>query len=304
MKTANLHWRQLRPSPLNKLVRREIDEAEIEALAASIQAEGQLQPVTVCPTPGGETPFEVILGERRWRAIRSLGERAPLVSCIIKPIHDEVNRLVMMGAENLRRQDLNPLEEARYYRALEERGLDAGQIAGRVGSRREHIRKRLDLLDLAPLVQSDIEAGRLPLLAAGELARLEPDLQAEVARKVRGQKVETIKRVVQKILAAQNGAGHKANGRGPKRSGTGPQQNGASVAIQPPEMADLAQTVSRLTGLLLGWIEQDGRLLAELADAASAVDLNLAERGFDRAAEIRMLLEKHVGERGSRGVEV
>lgn len=276
-----LHWNQLHPSALNEAVRSGgIDAVEVAELAASIKQHGVLQPLTVWATPGAETPFEILLGERRWRAVKSLGEKAPLLPCILKEgVTDETERLILMGVENLQRADLSPIEEAKYYQCLLKR-LPLAEVIQKLGKPRTRINKMLSLLELAQPLQEHIDKKRIPLSAARHLRHLPPGLQVGVADKMTGRKEGEIKAVVDKLRANQNG-----------------HLNGTTKTMAPTPRPE-AETVTRLVALLLGIIELNGDLLARCADSISAFDVDLAEEAFDEAAVNQEIISKVQTRRG------
>lgn len=276
-----LHWEKLHPSPLNKVIRSGgIDEGKLDELAASITEHGVLQPLTVWATPRGETPFEILLGERRWRATRSLGQDAPLLPCILKEgVEDETFRLILMGAENLQREDLSPIEEGRFYKLLL-KGLTLKEVIRKLGKPRSRIVKLVALLELPPQVQAHLDKKRIPVAAAKHLKKLPADLQADVAEKMVGRTEGYIKKIVDRVLANQNGTANTAK---------------VEAASSRPE----AETVTRLVAILLGMIELNGDLLAHCADAISAFDADLAEEAFDAAAINSEIINK-VKRRGAK----
>ncbi|HEX8977212.1 MAG TPA: ParB/RepB/Spo0J family partition protein [Gemmatimonadales bacterium] len=154
---------ELRELPLELIVpnpnqpRTVFDEASLLALAESIKVAGVLQPVLVRPVPGGT--FELIAGERRWRAA-GLAER-DTVPAIIRH-HDDAASLEMALVENMAREDLNPIEEARACAALsEELGLSREQVGARVGRGRVAVSNLIRLLDLPDEAIGAIEVGQL-----------------------------------------------------------------------------------------------------------------------------------------------
>src|ERR1700687_856062 len=155
--TSSIHANALQP-------RQRFSEASIGELAESIREKGILQPLLVRRTRDG---FELIAGERRWRAAQRLGiERVPVT---VRDATDSES-LEMALIENIQREDLNPLEEARAYRRLmEEFHLPHDDIAKRVGKDRSTIANTVRLLQLPDEVQSAIEAG---LLSAGHARAL------------------------------------------------------------------------------------------------------------------------------------
>lgn len=144
----------LRANPLQP--RATFDAARLEELAASIRAEGVLQPVLVRPAEGG---YEIVAGERRWRAARMAGlGRVPVV---IRDIPD-TRILELALIENLQREDLNPMEVAIAYRDLvEDLGLSQEDVARRMGRSRPAVANALRLLELPARVQELVSRGAL-----------------------------------------------------------------------------------------------------------------------------------------------
>jgi ParB family transcriptional regulator, chromosome partitioning protein len=133
------------------------DEAALVALAESIRSRGVLQPVLVRPLPGGT--YELIAGERRWRAAK-LAERET-VPAIVRH-HDDAASLEVALVENMAREDLNPVEEARACAALtEELGLSREEVGRRVGRSRVAVSNLIRLLDLPDETLELIQAGDL-----------------------------------------------------------------------------------------------------------------------------------------------
>lgn len=137
--------------------REHFDEESLAALAASIQAVGVLQPILVRPVGDGE--FELIAGERRWRAARRAGlSRIPAI------VQEASDREVLERAvvENLHREGLTPLEEAGAYQQLiEDFGLSHDEVARRVGRSRSAVTNTLRLFQLSPSVQRLVATGEL-----------------------------------------------------------------------------------------------------------------------------------------------
>ena len=133
------------------------DEASLVALAESIKVRGVLQPVLVRPLPGGT--YELIAGERRWRAAK-LAE-LETVPAIVRH-HDDAASLEVALIENMAREDLNPVEEARACAALtEELGLSREEVGRRVGRSRVAVSNLIRLLDLPDEAIESIQAGDL-----------------------------------------------------------------------------------------------------------------------------------------------
>lgn len=146
---------RITPSPFQP--RRTFDEAKIEELAASIRNQGIIQPLVVRPKDDG---FELIAGERRWRAAMKAGlNRVPVV---LRDASD-LEALQLALVENLQREDLNPIEEAGGYRRLQEEfHWSQEEMAEKVGKSRPAIANSLRLLSLPGEVQQEVSAGNLP----------------------------------------------------------------------------------------------------------------------------------------------
>lgn len=165
---------RIQPNPLQP--RRHMDQAELEALAASIAEHGVLLPVLVTQTLDG---YQLIAGERRFRAAQLAGlERIPVV---IRQVADR-DQLELALVENLQREDLNPIEEAYAFRQLiDEFGMTQEGVAARVGRARSTIANTLRLLDLDERIHAYIVEGRLTEGHGRALGGLPADQQARVA---------------------------------------------------------------------------------------------------------------------------
>ncbi|WP_298992023.1 ParB/RepB/Spo0J family partition protein [uncultured Pseudokineococcus sp.] len=160
----------VRPNP--RQPRQVFDEDELAELEQSIREVGVLQPVVVRPVPAGEAAaegvlYELVMGERRWRASRRAG--LDVVPAIVRGTEDDV---LLRDAllENLHRSQLNPLEEAAAYgQLLEDFGCTHEELARRIGRSRPQISNTLRLLKLPPLVQRRVAAG---VLSAGHARAL------------------------------------------------------------------------------------------------------------------------------------
>ncbi len=137
--------------------RRDFDEEELEALSESISVHGIIQPLTVRELISGY--YQIIAGERRWRAARMAGlQEVPVV--IVEA--DDKKAMELALIENLQRQDLNPVEEAMGYQSLmEEYGMTQEEAAGRVGKSRPAVANALRLLNLCPTVLEMVRNGEL-----------------------------------------------------------------------------------------------------------------------------------------------
>jgi len=133
--------------------RRRFDEDAIEALAESVRAQGVVQPVVVRPL--GEGRYELVAGERRWRAARRAG--LATVPALVR-VADERESLLLALVENVAREDLSAIEEARAYAVLQDEfGLSLGEIAERVGRAKPSVSNRLRLLELPDDVLALVE---------------------------------------------------------------------------------------------------------------------------------------------------
>ena len=154
---------ELRELPLELIVpnpeqpRKHFDEDALNALAGSLSERGILQPVLVRPKPGGR--YELVAGERRWRAAQIAGLAE--IPAIVR-VHDDATTLELALIENMAREDLNPIEEARAVAALvEELGLTREAVGKRVGRGRVAVSNLLRLLDLPDEAIELLEQGKL-----------------------------------------------------------------------------------------------------------------------------------------------
>jgi ParB family chromosome partitioning protein len=175
---AEIPLEQIRPNP--RQPREQFDEDALAELMASIREVGVLQPVVVRPVADG---FELVMGERRWRACRELG--LPAVPAIVRSTADDAMLLDAL-LENLHRQELNPLEEAAaYQQLLAEFGATHEGLADRIGRSRSHVTNTMRLLGLPPAVQRRVAAG---VLSAGHARALlglpDPEAQERLAARI------------------------------------------------------------------------------------------------------------------------
>ena len=182
--------------------------AELEELAASIRANGIVQPIVVRPHDGR---FQIVAGERRWRAAQHAGLRR--VPAVVKEIPDD-KLLELALVENIQRQELNPIEEANAYRKLIENvGLTQEQVAERVGKERTLITTTMRLLRLPNDVQRHITEGKLSLSHGRALLMTEdPKIQRVVAQRAVDHELsvrETERAVKRAASAAVTAAGAK-----------------------------------------------------------------------------------------------
>jgi ParB family chromosome partitioning protein len=177
-KIVELPTERLKGNPYQP--RESIDEQKIEELAESIKQHGIIQPIIVRESKEG---YEIVAGERRWRAARKAGlERVPV---LIKDFSDEECATIAL-VENIMREDLNPLEEAHAFRRLiEEFSLKQEELALRLGISRSAVANTLRILSLPPQIQDYLASGKLTKGHAIALLALDSsELQLEVANSV------------------------------------------------------------------------------------------------------------------------
>jgi ParB family chromosome partitioning protein len=139
--------------------RRSFDEAELEVLATSVREKGLLQPILVRPDPADANRYQIVAGERRWRASQRAGLK--VVPALVREL-DDIETLEVAIVENVQRADLNPVEEALGYKALIDRfGRTQEQVSHVVGKSRSHVANILRLLNLPEEVQAMLADGRL-----------------------------------------------------------------------------------------------------------------------------------------------
>ena len=189
--------------------RTRMDQDSLNELAASIKAQGIMQPVLVRPIAEGK--YEIIAGERRWRAAQMAGLNE--VPALVRDIPDEA-ALAMSLIENIQRENLNPLEEAAgIQRLIDEFGMTHQQAADAVGRSRPAASNLLRLLNLAKPVQECLFSGELDMGHARALLPLPKTDQARLAALVvhKGLSVRETEKLVQRELnpAPQKAASHK-----------------------------------------------------------------------------------------------
>lgn len=154
--TRKIAVSDIAPNP--KQPRNHFPEAQLDELAASIKVQGLLQPILVRPVGGQDGKYEIIAGERRWRAARKAGLAA--VAVVVRNMNDQ-EVLVVALMENLQREDLNPMEEALGLHQLkEEFGLSQEDMADRLGKSRSAIANTIRLANLPRQAQDDVTNGR------------------------------------------------------------------------------------------------------------------------------------------------
>lgn len=181
--------------------RRDMNQEALEELANSIRAQGIMQPIVVRAI--GPDKYEIIAGERRWRASQLAG--LDTVPVVIREVPDEA-AIAMALIENIQREDLNPMEEAiALSRLQKEFELTHQQIADAVGKSRATVTNLLRLMALREDVQRLLEHGDLEMGHARALLSLTPELQASTAQHVvsKGLSVRQTESLVRKLLEAK-----------------------------------------------------------------------------------------------------
>lgn len=180
--------------------RTSMEPEALTELADSIKAQGVMQPVLVRPVADGR--YEIIAGERRWRAARMAG--LAVVPALVRDIPDQ-QALAAALIENIQREDLNPLEEAvGIQRLIQEFGLTHQAVAANLGRSRAAVTNLLRLLELAPPVRELLSQGRLDMGHARALLALPVTTQVALARAAADQQW-SVREVEQRVAAALKG---------------------------------------------------------------------------------------------------
>ncbi len=229
--------------------RQVFDEDTLAELAASIEAVGLLQPVVVRVT--GADSYELIMGERRWRASQLAG-LAVIPAIVRQTSDDDLLRDALI--ENLHREQLNPLEEAAaYQQLLDDFSATHEDLAKRIGRSRPHISNTIRLLNLPPGVQKRVAAG---VLSAGHARALlgvdDPSVQEQLAHRIVAEGLSV--RAVEEIVAL--GA----------KPGKGPRVPGAKAPVA-PGLKDLADRLSDVfeTRVKVELGQRKGKIVVEFA---------------------------------------
>ena len=224
----------IRPNPYQP--RDQFDEEALGALADSIREVGVLQPILVRPADDG---YELIAGERRWRASRRVGlQRIP---ALVRETDDSA-ALEQALVENLQREELNPLEEAGAYQQLiEDFGLTHEQVAQKAGCSRASVSNTLRLLTLPPSIQRMVREKQLTMGHARALLGT-PDraYQEQLAKQV--PKEDLSVRAVEQLVRAHNDEGGSATPAGTERAVRGRRQRPAGIAELEEMLADHLET--------------------------------------------------------------
>lgn len=152
--------------------RKEFDREKLDELAQSIKENGVIQPIIVRQSP--VIGYEILAGERRYRASLLAGLRS--IPAVVKQLSDQ-EMMVQSIIENLQRENLNPIEEARAYESLVEKGFTHTEIADKMGKSRPYISNSIRLLSLPEQILSEVENGKLSQAHARSLVGLNKEQQ-------------------------------------------------------------------------------------------------------------------------------
>ncbi len=216
--------------------RTRMDEAALAELAESIKAQGVMQPILVRPIDGGR--YEIVAGERRWRAAQRAGLKE--IPALVRVVPDQT-ALALSLIENIQREDLNPLEEAQgLKRLIEEFGLTHEAAALAIGRSRSAVTNLLRLTQLAAPVQALVLGDKLDMGHARALLALPPAQQVTTAARLvaEGLSVREAERLVQTMLhpgvsKSRRGVRRAANGDLARLESELAEALGAAVRIEP-----------------------------------------------------------------------
>ena len=214
--------------------RKDMDPDKLEELSASIRAQGVIQPIVVRELAPGQ--YEIVAGERRWRASQLAGLSE--VPVVLRELDDRTV-IAMALIENIQREDLNPLEEAQaLQRLIDEFSLTHAEAAAAVGRSRAAVSNLLRLLDLPPAIRALVEARRLEMGHARALLTLSPELASKLAYEAaeNGWSVREVEHRAQQFAAGKVPA-----------SGGAARKPGAAHAQQ-PDIATLETELSESLG--------------------------------------------------------
>jgi len=198
----------------NEMQPRQAFEPEtIDELAASIETYGVIQPVLLRKTKLG---YELIAGERRWRAARKAGLRK--IPAILREVTEEENALIAI-IENMQREDLNPLEEASAFRAvIGQYGMTQEALSRAVGKSRPHIANTLRILKLPPEIQEYLRSGLLSLGHANALGAVrDPQAQIRLAGRAAANTLSVRETEKLCVMEAEASGGAKAKKKTPRK---------------------------------------------------------------------------------------
>lgn len=251
--------------------RRHFDDAALDELAASIAAKGLVQPIVVRPAPDGSRGWQLVAGERRWRASQRAGLHQ--IPAIVRDLDDRDTFTIAL-VENIQRQELSAIEEAEAYARLRDQLGHSQDIIGQMtGKSRSHIANILRLLDLPEAVRGMLAAGQL---AMGHARALIGHADAEgLARKVVAQGL-SVRKVEALVRKAKRGA--VLTGDSPAR------RAGAAMAMPDADLAALETHLADLIGVKVR--------IAHSGDKTGTLSLD-----YSSLEQLDMLCQRLSGER-------
>ena len=277
-----------RPIPLSKIVRREdqprevFDEEGLIELAESIKEQGLQSPIKVRPMNGTGT-FEIVMGERRWRAHQKLG--ATEILAFVEEMDDERAYIVAL-MENINRRDLNAIEEGRAYAHCMRMGMDADRISSTFGKAKNYITWRMSLLDLREDLQHLVARQQMTPYIGFLLAKLSHNGQARALRQMNAEPM-----TMQSVAAMCNTIWAEEN--------TAEMFDQEEVGI-----GEEAQKAGRAAKDFLGLAGSAAKQLGDYDDETIGHGLISEVGAEDKAREIMRVLQRIIGiERRRRGAE-
>ena len=222
--------------------RMQMDASKLTELAESIKAQGVIQPIVVRELSPGK--FEIVAGERRWRASQEAGLAE--VPVVVRDLDDRTV-IAMALIENIQREDLNPLEEAQsLQRLINEFSLTHAEAAEAVGRSRAAVSNLLRLLELPPAIRALLEARRLEMGHARALLTLSPDLASKLASDAaeQGWSVREVEHRAQQFAAGKV----PVNGKKTKPAKAAPQPDIASLETELSESLGTRVTIAHGRG--------------------------------------------------------
>ena len=258
----NLDVKSISPNPNQPRIH--FDDESLAELAASIRAVGLLQPILVRPKAGSTNSFELIAGERRWRASQRAG--LTVIPALVRET-DDVASVEQALVENLHRQDLTPLEEAAAYKQLlDDFSMTHEQVAEKVGKTRSAITNSLRLLALPPSIQQLLADGRLSGgHARALLALTDRTTQEQLARQCAndGWTVRAVEEAVRQNLGRT-----KTTSKTTSTNSSTTKNSTKSITMPPPGLVELERLLGEhlATNVSVTSTNGRGKVVVEFAD--------------------------------------
>ncbi len=287
----------IRPNPHQP--RRDFEDGSLQELADSIRSSGVLQPILVRPVEDDSHRFELVAGERRWRASQLAGQSD--IPAMVRELSDEESLAIAL-IENLQREDLNPIEEALGMKRLQEEfGLKQDDLAARVGKSRPAIANTLRLLQLPDDIQKDIRQGRLSAGHGRSLLAIADDEARSMLRQRCVDKGLSV-REAEAQAAYWKKTGALPGDEAPKSASRG---RGGSQREIPEDVREVQQRLAQALGMpvaIRGTLDK-GRMVLGYADAAQFETL-LQRLGASESAEAMVGDPGHFMDSGSEPPEI